>query len=121
MSKAGLSPGDIILIEHRPPDDPSAAKARPAIVVSATDFNRNNIDIIVAPISSVIRYGNPTQVMIDHNVEDFHKTGLKTDSVVKCAAVFACPKRLIRTRLGRASQATLSEVRDVIVTALTGD
>ncbi len=121
MSSQELSPGDILLIVHTPLDDPSIAKARPAIVVSGSAFNRVGLDVIVAAISSVVRHGDPRQVLIQDSDPDFPQTGLKVTSAVKCAALFAYPKSLIRRRLGRAPRAITEQVRRLLIQFLTDD
>jgi mRNA-degrading endonuclease toxin of MazEF toxin-antitoxin module len=121
MSDASFSPGDIVLIEHRPLDDPSAAKVRPVVVVSNASFNRGNIDVVVVVISSVIRYRDSLQILISDSDPGFSDTGLKRTSVVKCGALFACPKSIIRRRLGRTSTAVLAQIRHLLTSFLLRD
>jgi len=121
MSVADFSPGDIVLIEHRPLDDPSTVKPRPAIIISSSAFNKGNIDVVVAAISSVIRHGDPKQIIIQDSDPGFPQTGLKMTSVVKCGAVFAYPKSLIRRRLGKAPGDVLAQVRKFMAEFLTND
>lgn len=121
MSRAGFSPGEIVLIKHIPLDDPSATKARPAFVVSNSAFNATNLDVIVAAISSVVRQGDPKQIVIQDTDPCFPETGLKTTSAVKCAAIFAYPKSEIRRRLGTTSKDVVEQVRTLLIGFLSGD
>jgi mRNA-degrading endonuclease toxin of MazEF toxin-antitoxin module len=121
MNVADFSPGDIVLIEHRPLDDPSTVKARPAIVISSSAFNKGNLDVIVAAISSVIRHGDPKQVVIQNDDAEFALTGLKVTSAIKCGSLFAYPKSHIRRRLGRAPQDVLVQTRKLMIEFLTDD
>lgn len=121
MNGRDFSPGDIVLIVHRPLDDPSAEKLRPALVVSNHAFNRANVDIIVVAISSVVRLGDPRQIVIQDTDRCFPQTGLKVTSAIKCTAIFAYPKSQIRRRLGTLPRTTVSQVRTLLVGFLTGD
>jgi mRNA-degrading endonuclease toxin of MazEF toxin-antitoxin module len=121
MSCPEFSPGEIVLIRHTPLDDPSAAKARPALVVSSSTFNRGNLDVIIVAISSVVRVGDPKQIVIYETDLCFPQTGLKMTSAVKCGAVFAYPKSQIRRRLGAAPKEILEQVRALLVKFLTDD
>jgi mRNA-degrading endonuclease toxin of MazEF toxin-antitoxin module len=119
MSSGDLSPGDIVLIAHRPLDDPLAQKARPALVVSGSAFNRSGLDVIVVALSSVIRQGDTKQIVIQDADPSFPKTGLKVTSAVKCGALFAYPKSQIHRKLGVAPELITREVRALLVKFLT--
>ena len=121
MNLAEFSPGEIVLIKHTPLDDPSVAKARPALVVSTSAFNRESLDVIVVAITSVVREGDPKQIVIRETDSCFAGTGLKMTSAVKCGAVFAYPKSEIRRRLGRASKEVVEQVRTLLTRFLHGD
>jgi len=121
MNVTDLSPGDIVLIEHGPLDDPSAVKPRPAIVLSSSAFNKGNLDVIIAAISSVVRRGDPKQIMIQDTDSGFSQTGLKVTSAIKCGAIFAYPRSLIRRKLGEAPADVLIQVRRLLVEFLMKD
>ncbi len=121
MSRAEFSPSEIVLIKHVPLDDPSAVKARPALVVSNSAFNRSNLDVIVVALSSVVRCGDPRQIVLPETDRAFPQTGLKVTSAIKCATVLAYPRSEIRRRLGVVSRETLGQVRTQIIEFLTGD
>jgi mRNA-degrading endonuclease toxin of MazEF toxin-antitoxin module len=121
MSPAEFSPSEIVLIRHVPLDDPSAVKARPALIISNSSFNRTNLDVIVVAISSVVRHGDARQIVLPETDCAFPQTGLKMTSAVKCGAVFAYPRSEIRRRLGVVSRETLGRVRTRLIEFLTGD
>lgn len=121
MSRPGFSPSEIVLIKHVPLDDPSAVKARPALIVSNSSFNASNLDVIVVAISSVVRPGDPRQIVLTERDCEFGTTGLKMASAIKCAAVFAYPRSEIRRRLGVVSCETLGKVRTRLIEFLTGN
>ena len=121
MNGGNLSPGSIVLIVHRPLGDPSAEKARPALVVSSTVFNKGGLDVIVVALSSVIRQGDSRQILIQDTDPSFSKTGLKVTSAIKCGALFAYPKNQIHRKLGMAPEPIVREVRAILVKFLTDD
>jgi len=121
MNGAEFSPGEIVLIKHIPLDDPSAVKARPALVVSGSAFNRGNLDVIIVALSSVVRLGDTKQIIIQETDSCFPQTGLKMTSAVKCGAIFAYPKSQIHRRLGVVPMEILQRVRSLLITFLTGD
>lgn len=87
--------------------DLATAKMRPALVVSADDFNRQNIDLIVVAITSQV----PKKVSAtDHVLSsgDQKQAGLPKPSLVKVGKIVTMDQRLIRKRLGRISDPTLS-------------
>ncbi|MCK4816418.1 type II toxin-antitoxin system PemK/MazF family toxin [bacterium] len=116
-----IQPGDIVLISDAPYTNRLVVKARPCLVVSGSNFNRSSPDVILAPISSNIRYGDPKQVFIQSDKAYFSDTGLKHSSAVKCGAIFAYSQSQIRRRLGIAPPEILEKARDLIKDILTSD
>ncbi len=119
MSRATFLSGDIVLIHDAPFTNRLAVKARPVIVVSGSQFNRSSPDVIVAPISSNIRYNDPMQVVIENADPYFPRTGLKQSSAVKCGAIFAYSQVHIARKLGVAHPNILKKVREKIIDILT--
>jgi mRNA-degrading endonuclease toxin of MazEF toxin-antitoxin module len=113
--------GDVVLIPDVSYTNRFAAKARPCLVVSGARFNNSSADVILAPISSVIRSGDSKQVVIDYGHPGFPLTGLKVTSAVKCGAIFAYSATQIRRRLGTMPPEILTQVRSQIVDILTQD
>jgi mRNA-degrading endonuclease toxin of MazEF toxin-antitoxin module len=105
-----LDRGDIVLVEHAPFSNHLETKARPALILSANDFNRSQPDVVCAAISSRIRPDDPYRVDILEDSPAFGATRLRRSSCVKCAAIFAYRASLIRRRLGRAPQSVMDEV-----------
>jgi len=87
MNSAGLLPGDIVLIPYAPFTNYLSTKPRPCLVISGLQFNQSGSDIILAPISSNVRFRDPKQVIIKSGDASFAETGLKQTSVVKCGAM----------------------------------
>ncbi len=71
--------GDIVLVPF-PFTDQSTTKKRPAIVVSAEEYNRERPDIVLMAVTSQIR---PTAVFGEVTVKLWQQAGLIKPSVVK--------------------------------------
>jgi mRNA-degrading endonuclease toxin of MazEF toxin-antitoxin module len=119
MSGVDFAPGEIVLVRHRPLDDPSAEKKRPALVVSNHAANLHSADIIIVPLSSVIRSQDSSQIVINDTVPFFRRTGLKVTSAIKCASLMAYPKSMVIARLGSVPQQLLDQVRERIRSLFT--
>jgi mRNA-degrading endonuclease toxin of MazEF toxin-antitoxin module len=114
MSLCRFVPGEIVLIRDAPFTDRLQVKPRPALIISGNQFNQNSPDVIVAPISSVIRLGDPMQIIIDDNEDYFTTTGLRISSAIKCGAIFAYSQSQIARRLGYVSSEILNKVREIV-------
>jgi mRNA interferase MazF len=97
--------GAIVLTDF-PFTDLSAAKRRPALVISADNDRRS--DIVVAYISSVART-EPDAVPIEPTTQN----GLKVPSLVRFDKIATLEKRIIAGRLGSADPAWLAQCRVV--------
>jgi mRNA interferase MazF len=97
----------------RVPDEPGG-KRRPALVVSPDVRNRLANDVIVVPISSVLRDA-PTHVRLRAR-----EGGLRRPSVAKCEQVTTLRRdRLVDRALGEALSATrMVEVEKAILRAI---
>ena len=98
--------GEVVLVAF-PFTDLATAKMRPALVVSSDDFNSQNLDLILVAITSQV----PKKVSTtDHALlaEDQREAGLPKPSLVKVGKIVTLDQRLIRKKLGRISDPTLS-------------
>ena len=95
-----LSPGDIVIVEHTPQNNPNITKARPALIISSKDFHNKNLDVIILLITSVIRYNTSTELLIKNTESYFTKTGLKVTSSIRCGSICSFPKEKVRRRIG---------------------
>ena len=93
----GIEQRSIILMPF-PYTDLSGAKKRPSLVVSSSDFNSRNDDVICCLITS-----NPedSQHSIKINNKDMENGYLEFDSKVKPYRIFTINKKLIYKVLGR--------------------
>jgi mRNA-degrading endonuclease toxin of MazEF toxin-antitoxin module len=116
-----LQPGDIVLIPDAPYTNRFAVKPRPCLLISGLQFNKSGPDVILAPISSNIRIGDPKQIVIEISDTSFVDTGLKQTSAVKCGAIFAYSQTQIRRKLGSVQKQILEQVRKKVIDILTVD
>ena len=93
--------GDVVLVPF-PITDLSAARVRPALIVSSEDYNVHSSDLIVAMVTSQPQTG-PT----DCRLQDWQEAGLIYPSWVR-AKLATLEQRLIQFSPGRVS------TRDVI-------
>ena len=93
----GIEQRSIILMPF-PYTDLSGAKKRPSLVVSSSDFNSRNDDVICCLITS-----NPedSRHSIRINNKDMENGYLEFDSKVKPYRIFTINKKLIYKVLGR--------------------
>ena len=113
MTLADLYPRRAHVYWVRVPDEPGG-KRRPALVVSPDVRNRLANDVIVVPISSVLRDA-PTHVRLRSR-----EGGVRRPSVVKCEQVTTLRReRLLSRPLGGAVSSTrMLEVEKAILRAI---
>ena len=71
--------GDVVLVPF-PFTDQTAAKRRPAVIVSSDAYHRERPDVIVVAVTS--RTGNPASVG-EVMIEDWREAGLLKVSLIK--------------------------------------
>ncbi len=110
----GIEQRSIILVPF-PFSDLTGAKKRPALVVSSSDFNIKNDDVICCLITS-----NPED--IEHSIKitnkDMESGFLEFESKVKAYRMFTVSKKLIYRLLGilnlAKSKAVIEEINKII-------
>ena len=98
--------GEVVLVAF-PFTDLATTKMRPALVVSSDAFNNQHLDVVLAAITSQV----PKKIAAaEHllSVEDQKQAGLPKLSIVKLSKLVTIDQRLIRKRLGRVLDPTLS-------------
>ncbi|MCO6436452.1 MAG: type II toxin-antitoxin system PemK/MazF family toxin [Phycisphaerae bacterium] len=93
-----LDAGQILLV-HYPFTDATAAKVRPALVVSHADFNRGE-DFVAVPISSRVWENDPFGFPIRNTDPFFPQTKLKFASTVKWSKPMTLSRVVIQSLLG---------------------
>uniref|UniRef100_A0A832DGU1 Type II toxin-antitoxin system PemK/MazF family toxin n=1 Tax=Ignavibacterium album TaxID=591197 RepID=A0A832DGU1_9BACT len=100
--------GKIVLVPF-PFDDFSSLKVRPALCLTEPSSTHNHI--IIAFISSKIsNYIESTEILLESSDSLFHKTGLKTSSVIKLSRMTTIPKKFIKRELGILPQELTNEL-----------
>ena len=111
----GSSFGDIVLVPF-PFTDQTAAKKRPAIVVSSEAYHRDRRDVIVMAVTSQARPGSGIG---ESAVEDWKDAGLLKPSVVK-PILATIDRNLILRRLGALGERDRTAVQRTLSTILGG-
>jgi len=105
--------GDVLLVPF-PFSNQTAAKQRPAVVVSSTAYNRERQDLLILAVTSQIR---PTLGLGEAPVAQWKQAGLIKPSVFK--PVLATIERgLVIKKLGRLATADREKLREVLDTIL---
>ena len=110
---SGLKRGDVILVPF-PFAELTAAKARPAVVVSGDSYHRTENKIIVAAVTSNVqtRTGPTT-----FRLTEWRKTGLLKPSVITSWLVTLSPA-IVLMRIGALSAADMQVVASKLKLAL---
>lgn len=95
-STTAYSFGDVVLVPF-PFTDQSAAKRRPAVVISANSYNRERPDVIIMAVTSRMRATGP---VTDIQIKEWKEAGLLKPSVVK-PIITTIEQSLVLRRLGR--------------------
>jgi mRNA interferase MazF len=104
------SPGDVVLVPF-PYRDRLAESARPAVVISAADYNRQG-DVILAAITS-----HAVRVPTGFALRDWAGAGLKTPSTVRMLLATISSSRVL-LHVGHLTERDWSEVLTRLHTAL---
>lgn len=106
-----------IVLTRFPFTDLSSNKRRPALVVSPD--NKSSADVIVAFITSVVPdHFSETDLLIDTKHQDFKKSGLLKNSLIKLDKLATLNKTIFSGELGSVSDATLLVVNKKLKSAL---
>ena len=113
MTSAAAYPHRAHLYWVRVPDEPKG-KRRPALVVSPDSRNRLATDVIVVPVSSVLREA-PTHVRLRKS-----EGGLARPSVVKCEQITTLRRDRLESHAlgGTLSTKRMTEIEKAILRAI---
>jgi mRNA interferase MazF len=93
---------------------PRESRRRPCVVLSADWLNQYALDVMVVPVTSVVRGNFPTRVELPAG-----EGGLRVASWAKCDQVTTVSKkRLTGEPFGHLSQAKMQEIADAVRLAL---
>ena len=103
----GLAFGDIVLVPF-PFTDQSAVKRRPAVVISSAEYNEQQPDVILMPVTSQLRASaRPFDVII----EGWELAGLLKPSAVK-PIIATLEQAILIRRLGAIEPADRTALTD---------
>ena len=101
---------DVVLVPF-PFTDLSATKKRPALVISYTDFNKKNQDILVCQITHNLKQKHHS---ISTNNKNLESGNLAVESLIKANKIFTLDKSLIIKKIGKLDSEAYSKVYNEI-------
>ena len=101
--------GEVYNVNLDPTQGAEMKKTRPCVVVSPDEMHNHMQGVIVAPITSVVRY-IPTRVAISAS----KKNGLITDSYVVLDQIKTVDKSRLAARIGTLTQDEMQGVSNVL-------
>ncbi len=104
-----------IVILPVPFSDQTAHKARPAIVVSNDKINAISDDIILVPLTSVLKDAPYSVLVTDNDLSDGE---LVAPSRARADKIFTAHKSLIRVRIGSIKQDVFALIKKEINNAV---
>ncbi len=107
-----FDPGQIVLVSY-PFTDQTAAKLRPALVISSAKFNQGE-DFVAVPISSRVDAHDQFGYLISETEEYFEETKLRCSSTVKWAKLMTLSATVVQRRLGVGPKKVLADIQDKI-------
>ena len=107
-----FDPGQRILVSY-PFTDQTAAKLRPALVISSGKFNQGE-DFVAVPISSRVDAHEQLGYRISETEEYFEETKLRCSSTVKWAKLMTLSATVVQRKLGVAPKAVLLDIQEEI-------
>ena len=105
--------GDIVLVGF-PFTNLKQVKVRPALVISSDVVHKEEDDVTLLFISSVIPSDiTKFELCFRKNHADFEKSGLKKDSLFKTNKIVTIQKKLIHRKLGTLGDTIRSELKKI--------
>jgi len=98
--------GNLVLLPY-PFSNLSGVKVRPALIVSGNKFNSKSKDIVMVPLTSVIRDGNFSVVIKDENLSSGK---LIRKSEIRCDKIFCASRGLVKKVIGKLEEKIFNEV-----------
>lgn len=109
LSMTGYSFGDIVLVPF-PFTDQSAAKQRPAVVVSSEAYQQTTPDVILMAVTSQVRTIAGLGEVV---VQDWQAAGLLKPSIIK-PVITTIERTLVRKTLGRLQEKDQTALKEAI-------
>jgi mRNA interferase MazF len=100
---------DVVVLSY-PFSDLSAAKVRPALVISSDSYNQNSQDAVFILITSNISRRGPFDVVVTKTHPEFSLSGLRFDSAIRIDKITTLNKRVVVATIGRFGPKLATEV-----------
>ena len=106
--------GDIIAVNYPFSDNPALSKLRPAIVISNTLSNNSDNDLLIAPITSILRNDIFSMQLVDNQLT----ISLPENSEIRCNKITTLRKSLVIRKISALKPAFHQELLEKIILAL---
>jgi len=94
-------------------------KNRPALVVQSEDYNQRISNVLIASITSNMKYaGDEAHFLIDVSTAEGKQSGLSRNSLVSCINLAVVPSSTISARIGSLSVDAMKKIDDCLKKAL---
>ena len=107
---------DIVLIPI-PFTDLSSNRKRPVIIISNDNYNQNNLDIVVAAVTSNIVFDNSFCIEIDNS--NLESGSLPQKSKIRCDKIYTLSKNIIVKKFNKINADTFEMMKHKINTLMT--
>ncbi|MDB4867888.1 MAG: growth inhibitor [Cohnella sp.] len=107
--------GDIVLIPF-PYSDLSTTKQRPVLVLSNTNYNKEQSDLVVAAITSNLMNKSYT---IQITADDLDEGQLRTTSVVRADKIYTFSHQIVIKKFGHLKPSLFTEVKQQFMSLIS--
>ena len=107
--------GEIVWADYPLSDKPDKSKIRPVLVISNSDSNLLDSDLIIVPITSRIR-GQLFEIVL---TEDKLTSPLPALSAVRCNKIHTIRNTRITGRIAAVNPTTLKQIVDIVYQAIS--
>ena len=106
-----IEQGEIILLSY-PFSNLKERKIRPAIVISNNNFNKKGDDVILVPLTSVLKE-EPYSFIIEQ--KDLFVGKLIKPSRIRMDKIFCVDKSLILKKIGKIKEEVIKEIKKEVI------
>lgn len=100
---------DVVLLRF-PFTDQSAAKVRPAVVISPDCYHQKGDDVLVMLITSNITRNSAHDIIVQVNHAEFSQTGLRQASAIRVSKIITLEKSAVNRGLGKLGKTLIADV-----------
>lgn len=115
QSKQSFNQREIVIVSY-PYSDYKGIKTRPAIIISNNVFNRSYQDIVLVPLTSIIR---SEEISVILNSDDLSSGKLLRTSVARIDKLASIHKKRIKVIVGKIKESIIDIILEKCHTILT--